>query len=310
MNLIENPPVAPEERRRMDGRRVANEILGELEHRVAALIARGITPTLGILLIGDDPRSATYVRAKQRAAERIGIRALLERPTDSSPETVVSQIENWNHDQGVHGIIVQLPLPPELAEHELDLIEAVDPAKDVDGLHPLNLGRLLRGKPLVVPATPRGVMKLLDEYAVQLDGARVTLVGFGKLVGRALSALLVERGATLTIATSRTTDLASVTRTADVVISAAGQSHFITPEMVRDNVVLVDVGLSELDPPPLTEGELREGKRSVVGDIAPETRERASLVTPVPGGVGPMTVAMLLTNVVESAERLNHRIQG
>ncbi len=294
----------------MDGRRVANEILGELEHRVAALIARGITPTLGILLIGDDPRSATYVRAKQRAAERIGIRALLERPTDSSPETVVSQIENWNHDQGVHGIIVQLPLPPELAEHELDLIEAVDPAKDVDGLHPLNLGRLLRGKPLVVPATPRGVMKLLDEYAVQLDGARVTLVGFGKLVGRALSALLVERGATLTIATSRTTDLASVTRTADVVISAAGQSHFITPEMVRDNVVLVDVGLSELDPPPLTEGELREGKRSVVGDIAPETRERASLVTPVPGGVGPMTVAMLLTNVVESAERLNHRIQG
>ena len=276
----------------IDGRRVADGILAELRERVEALVECGVTPTLGILLVGNDPRSAVYVQSKRRAAEQLGVNVIFEKREQATKDDVLNQIETWNQNSNVHGMIIQLPLPNELANDELSFIEAVEPTKDVDGLHPLNLGRLLRGQPLVEPATPRGVVALLDEYKVELQGATVTLVGFGKLVGRALSALLIDRGCTLTIATKFTKDLGSVTKNADIIISAAGSPHLIKPDMVKDEVVLIDVGLSELD-------------ERIVGDIAPETREKAKLVTPVPGGVGPMTVAMLLTNVVESAERLS-----
>ena len=292
----------------MDGRRVADEILGELEHRVAGLVECGITPTLGILLIGDDPRSAAYVRRKQRAAERIGVVVRLVTTNETnlpsplfskegdqtqiqpSVEAIEEQIDDWNSDDTLHGMIIQLPLPTDMTTHELALIERVDPAKDVDGLHPVNFGRLLRGYSAITPATPRGVMTLLAAYHVQLTGARVTLIGFGKLVGRALATLLVNAGATLTIATKRTRDLAAATRDAEVVISAAGSPHLVSVDMISSDSVLVDVGLSEED-------EL------LVGDIADEAKQKARLATPVPGGVGPMTVAMLLTNVVEAAER-------
>ncbi len=287
----------------MDGRRVADEVLGGLEHRVAALMEHGITPTLGILLIGSDQRSAAYVRRKQRAAERIGVSVRLVTSNDgalrpgsgqiSIPvelQALERQIEIWNADPTIHGMILQLPLPTELAVFELPLIERIDPAKDVDGLHPVNFGRLLRGYDAITPATPRGVMALLAAYHVALTGTRVTLIGFGKLVGRALATLLVNAGATLTIATKRTVDLAATTRDAVVVISAAGVAGLVTATMVRSESVLVDVGLSDIDD-------------QLVGDISDEAKQKARLATPVPGGVGPMTVAMLLTNVVEAAEQ-------
>ena len=275
----------------IDGRKVADEVLTELSERVETLVERGITPTLGILLIGNDPRSAVYVRSKQRAAEKLGIKVILEAPEQVTKLEVLKQIQNWNKNATIHGMIIQLPLPAELAEDELNFIEAVEPTKDVDGLHPLNLGRLLRGKPLIEPATPRGIVALLDEYEVELKGATVTLIGFGKLVGRALSALLIDRGSTLTIATKLTKNLTKITERADIIISAAGSPYLVKPDMIKDGVVLIDVGLSELD-------------ERIVGDISPEAREKAKLVTPVPGGVGPMTVAMLLKNVVEAAERI------
>jgi methylenetetrahydrofolate dehydrogenase (NADP+)/methenyltetrahydrofolate cyclohydrolase len=308
----------------MDGRAVADGILTDLEHRVAALVGRGVTPTLGVLLIGDDPRSAAYVRRKQRAAARIGVMVQLTQPEIghlggrhlTSVQPIFSTLEAWNGDDTVHGVIIQLPLPAELATHELALIERIDPAKDVDGLHPVNFGRLLRGYSAITPATPRGVMALLAAYGVDLVGQRVTLIGYGKLVGRALASLLVNAGATLTIATRRTRDLAATTRDAEVVISAAGSPNLVTSDMVSPEAVLVDVGLSEEDPASLDhtspeaskwQNDLREGKRPLVGDISDEAKQKARLATPVPGGVGPMTVAMLLTNVVESAERFDNR---
>jgi len=274
----------------MDGKQVAADILCSLTNRVEHLKQLGITPTLGILLVGNDPRSKTYVHAKQRAAEKLGIAVRLDERAFANATEVFDQIQAWNQDSDVHGIIIQLPLPADLASNELHFVEAVLPTKDVDGLHPTNLGRLLRGAPQVIPATPRGVMALLAQYAVSVDGANVTLIGFGKLVGRALATLLLQSGATLTVATSHTRDLAAVTKQADIVISAAGKANLVTADMIKPDAVLVDVGLSELD-------------ERIVGDVSPEARNQARLATPVPGGVGPMTVAMLLTNVVEAAER-------
>jgi methylenetetrahydrofolate dehydrogenase (NADP+)/methenyltetrahydrofolate cyclohydrolase len=276
----------------MDGRAVAADIKADLNARVAALADAGRTPGLGTLLVGDDPGSHAYVAGKHRDCAAVGIHSIQrELPATASQQQVEDVVAELNADPTCTGFLVQLPLPGGL--DPLAVIELVDPVKDADGLHPVNLGRLVLGQPAPLQATPRGIVELLRRYDIRIDGADVVLVGRGVTVGRSLALLLTRRteNATVTQCHTGTKDLAAHLRRADIVIAAAGTPGFITADDVKPGAVLVDVGITRTD-------------AGLVGDIHPSAAEIASWIAPIPGGVGPMTRAMLLTNVVEAAEKL------
>ncbi len=285
----------------LDGKATAAAIKGELRARVAALAVRGVRPGLGTLLVGDDPGSQIYVAGKHRDCAEVGIASIREDlPATASQDEVEAAIARLNADPACTGFIVQLPLPRGLdAQRALEL---VDPAKDADGLHPTNLGRLVLrvNEPVTspLPCTPRGILELLERHGVPLHGAHVVVVGRGVTVGRSIGLLLTRRAvnATVTLTHTGTADLAAHTRSADVVIAAAGVPSIITADMVRPGAVVVDVGVSRVVDP-------ATGASRVAGDVDPAVREVAAWVSPNPGGVGPMTRAMLLANVVEAAER-------
>jgi methylenetetrahydrofolate dehydrogenase (NADP+) / methenyltetrahydrofolate cyclohydrolase len=275
----------------LDGRAVAADIKADLSTRVAALTDAGRTPGLGTLLVGDDPGSRAYVAGKHRDCAAVGIHSIQrELPATASQQQVEDVVAELNADPTCTGFLVQLPLPGGL--DPLAVIELVDPAKDADGLHPVNLGRLVLGQPAPLQATPRGIVELLRRYDIRIDGADVVLVGRGITVGRSLALLLTRRteNATVTQCHTGTKDLAAHLRRADIVIAAAGTPGFLTADDVKPGAVLVDVGITRTD----------EG---LVGDVHPSAAEVASWIAPIPGGVGPMTRAMLLTNVVEAAEK-------
>jgi methylenetetrahydrofolate dehydrogenase (NADP+) / methenyltetrahydrofolate cyclohydrolase len=279
----------------LDGRAVAAAVKADLKERVAALTEAGRTPGLGTVLVGDDPGSRAYVAGKHRDCAAVGIRSLQrELPATASQQQVEDVVAELNADPTCTGFLVQLPLPAGL--DPLAVLSLIDPAKDADGLHPINLGRLVLGHPAPLQATPRGIVELLRAYDIRIDGADVVLVGRGITVGRSLALLLTRRSenATVTQCHTGTKDLASHLRRADIVIAAAGTPGFITAADVKPGAVLVDVGITRTDD-------------GLVGDIHPSAAEVASWIAPIPGGVGPMTRAMLLTNVVEAASRRAER---
>ncbi|GAB3885827.1 bifunctional methylenetetrahydrofolate dehydrogenase/methenyltetrahydrofolate cyclohydrolase [Microbispora bryophytorum] len=275
----------------LDGKATAAKIKSELAERVKALATRGVTPGLGTILVGDDPGSQIYVAGKHRDCAEVGITSIRRDLPDSATQAdVEAAVDELNADPACTGYIVQLPLPRHLDTQAL--IERMDPAKDADGLHPVNLGRLVHMVDAPLPCTPRGIVVLLQEYGVPLKGAEVVVVGRGITVGRPLGLLLTRRAenATVTLCHTGTQDLASHVRRADIVVAAAGVPHLVTADMVKPGAAVLDVGVSRVD-----------GK--LTGDVAPDVREVAGFVAPNPGGVGPMTRAMLLANVVEAAER-------
>ena len=275
----------------LDGKALAARVRAELKTSVARLTAQGVKPTLAVILVGDDPASQVYVRNKIAACGDVGIESRAFRfPADCAPAEVFAAIDALNADPTVHGILVQLPLPPQFDETEV--IERIALAKDVDGFHAENLGRLWQGRHCFAPCTPAGVMRLLAEATVDLVGAEAVIVGRSNIVGKPMAALLLQAGATVTIAHSRTRDLAAVTRRADVLVVAVGRPGLVTGAMIKPGAVVIDVGINRLD-----DGRL-------VGDVDFASAEPvAKAITPVPGGVGPMTISMLLANTVTAAER-------
>ena len=285
----------------LDGKATAASIKAELTSRVAALAERGITPGLGTLLVGDDPGSQWYVAGKHKDCAEVGIASLREDlPADATQDEIEAAVRRLNEDPACTGFIVQLPLPKGIDTNRV--LELVDPDKDADGLHPTNLGRLVLrvNEPVTspLPCTPRGIIELIERHGIELAGADVVVVGRGVTVGRSIGLLLTRRevNATVTLTHTGTEDLAEHTRNADVIIAAAGVQGVITSEIVKPGAVVIDVGVSRVV-------DEETGRSRVVGDVDPSVLEVASWVSPNPGGVGPMTRAMLLSNVVDSAER-------
>ncbi len=271
----------------LDGKATAAAIKAELAGRVAVLAARGVRPGLGTVLVGDDPGSRAYVNGKHRDCAEVGIASIRrDLPADATQEQIEAVVDELNADPACTGYIVQLPLPAGIDANRV--LSRIDPGKDADGLHPLNLGRLVLGEPGPLPCTPRGIVELLRRYDVPIAGADVTVIGRGITVGRALGLLLTRRteNATVTLCHTGTKDLAGHTRDADIVVVAAGRPGLLTADMVRPGAAVLDVGITRTD-------------AGLVGDVAPGVREVAGYLAPMPGGVGPMTRAMLLANVVE-----------
>jgi methylenetetrahydrofolate dehydrogenase (NADP+)/methenyltetrahydrofolate cyclohydrolase len=285
----------------LDGVATAAAVKGELAERIAALKAKGVTPGLGTLLVGDDPGSRSYVAGKHRDCAEVGIESIrVDLPATATDADVAAAIRDLNDDPRVTGYIVQLPLPKGLDEHAA--LELIDPAKDADGLHPTNLGRLVLGiegelaSPL--PCTPAGIVEMLQRYDVPISGKHVTVVGRGLTVGRPLGLLFTRKGldATVTLTHSRTSDLAAEVRRADIVVAAVGVPHLIKPEWIKPGAAVLDVGITRVQ-------DEQTGKGRLTGDVDPAAAEVAGFLSPNPGGVGPMTRAMLLANVVKAAER-------
>ena len=275
----------------LDGKATRDEIFADLTKRVQALAAAGRNPGLGTILVGDDPGSQAYVRGKHADCAKVGITSIRrDLPADISQAKLDETIDELNENPECTGYIVQLPLPGQLDENAA--LERIDPDKDADGLHPMNLGRLVLGKAAPLPCTPRGIVHLLRRYEVEIAGAHVVVIGRGVTVGRPLGLLLTRRSenATVTLCHTATRDLPALTREADIVVAAVGVPHMVTADMVKPGAAVVDVGVSRVD-----------GK--LVGDVHPDVWEVAGHVSPNPGGVGPLTRAFLLTNVVERAEK-------
>ncbi len=285
----------------IDGKQVAADMRAELKDEVAKLKEKGIVAGLGVVLVGDDPASKSYVTAKERTCEEIGIYSDDNRlPADTSQEDLMALVEKMNNDPKINGILVQLPLPKHLNEAEVLL--AIDPDKDVDGFHPMNVGKMVVGEKAFLPCTPHGVIQLLIRSGVKIEGAEVVIVGRSNIVGKPLANMLIQkqpnRNATVTVCHTRTKNLAFHTKRADILIAAAGRPNTITADMVQEGVVVIDVGVNRVD-----DVTKKRGYR-LVGDVDFEAvKEKASFITPVPGGVGPMTITMLLYNTVDSAKR-------
>ena len=295
----------------LDGAATARAIREELRPRVAALAARGVRPGLGVLLVGDDPASAVYVRSKTKACDDLGLHHETVRlPATASTSEVAAVVEAYNARPEVHGILVQTPLPPQVDTARV--LRLVDPAKDVDGFHPENVGLLVQKRPRFVACTPAGIMELLAREKIALSGRRAVVLGRSDIVGKPMALLLMHADATVTVAHSKTPDLAAVTREADVLVAAVGRAGLVRAEHVKAGAVVIDVGMNrvadaaaaaELGGPERAEEFTRKGYL-LVGDVhAPSVRERAGALTPVPGGVGPLTIAMLMSNTVSAAER-------
>lgn len=273
----------------IDGKVVAKAVKEDVAGRVQALKAKGIRPGLATVLVGDDPASHVYVRNKQRTCEELGMHTIGHHlPAATSQDELLGLVHRLNDDPSIHGILVQLPLPKPLRAEPI--LNAMSPHKDVDGLHPFNMGKLLMGEPRFVPCTPAGVLTMLDYYKLPIEGKTAVVVGRSNLVGKPAALLLMHRHATVTVCHSKTPNLAEVCRRADILVAAMGKARFITGEMVRDGAVVIDVGINRLP-----DGRL-------VGDVDFEAvAPKASWITPVPGGVGPMTIAMLMQNTLLAA---------
>ncbi len=283
----------------ISGTKIAAEIRGELKVRVAGLKSKGIVPGLAMVRVGEDSASVSYVRGKSKASEELGIYSeTIVLPEAATGKQLLAKIKELNRDKRFHGILVQLPLPKHIDEDEV--ISAIDPKKDVDGFHPENVGRLLIGEPYFVPCTPLGIIELLVRSGNKPDGKHVVICGRSNLVGKPMMAILIQKkqnaNATVTMVHTGTKNMASITRQADILIAAMGKPKAITADMVKEGVVVIDVGVNEV-------GISSSGKRILVGDTDYEQiREKAKAITPVPGGVGPMTVTMLMANTIRAAE--------
>ncbi len=290
----------------IDGKQVAADMRAELKEEVAKLKEQGIVPGLGVILVGEDPASQSYVRAKERACEEMGIYSDDNRlPADTTQQDLIALINRMNTDPKINGILVQLPLPKHLDESEVLL--AINPDKDVDGFHPTNIGKMVAGQAAFLPCTPHGVIQLLQRSGVKIEGSHTVIVGRSNIVGKPVANMLIQKNksgnATVTVCHTRTADLAYHTRQADIIIAAAGRPNTITADMVKDGVVVIDVGVNRVE-----DKTAKKGYR-LVGDVDFEAvKEKASLITPVPGGVGPMTITMLLYNTVESAKKAAGKI--
>jgi methylenetetrahydrofolate dehydrogenase (NADP+) / methenyltetrahydrofolate cyclohydrolase len=284
----------------IDGKKIAEEIRNEIKREVAQLQARGITPGLAVILVGDDPASKSYVTAKEKACGEIGIYSSDNRlPSSTSQDDLLKLIAKMNDDPRIHGILVQLPLPKHIDESAA--LRAVRPEKDVDGFHPVNVGKMLLGEKAFLPCTPHGVVQMLARTGVKVDGSHVVVVGRSNIVGKPVACMLFQKkqyaNATVTICHTGTRDMGYFTRQADILIVAAGRPRTITADMVKEGAVVIDVGVNRVE-----DATKKAGFR-LVGDVDFEgVSARASLITPVPGGVGPMTITMLLFNTVESAK--------
>jgi methylenetetrahydrofolate dehydrogenase (NADP+)/methenyltetrahydrofolate cyclohydrolase len=276
----------------LDGKQVAQRAIADLVPRVQALQARGIHPKLSVVRVGDDPASKVYIRAKIRACEQAGVLGdELELPASTAQGAVLECLDRLNADSAVHGVLVQLPLPRGMDQHAI--AAHIEPAKDVDGLHVCNLGRLVQGDTILPPCTPAGVLRLLDAYSIALRGRHAVVVGRSEIVGKPMALLLIQRDATVTVCNSKTPDLGSFTRSADILVVSVGRAGLVRGDMVKPGASVIDVGVNRLP----------DGK--LAGDVdSAGVAQHAGYLTPVPGGVGPMTVAMLIENTVKAAERL------
>ena len=288
---------------RIDGAAVAAKVLEETKQRVDALRQRGIQPGLAVVLVGNDPASRAYVRSKDRKAAELGLHSVKEElPADTTQDQLLALVEKLNADPAIHGILVQSPPPPQI--DEAAIVRAIDPRKDVDGFHPVNVAKLALEDPTgFVPCTPLGCIRLLQESGIETAGKNAVVVGRSMIVGKPMALLLMKRGpggdATVTVAHSRTKNLAAITRAADIVVAAIGRPHFLGSDHIREGAVVIDVGINRIDDPSNPKGY------RLVGDVDYDAvAERCAAITPVPGGVGPMTIAMLMSNCVTAAERL------
>ena len=294
---------------RLDGTKVAQEIQAELMGEIAALAARGVRPGLAALLVGDDPASAVYVRSKTRRCEELGLHHETHRlDASATSEEVLAAVEGLNRRPEIHGVLVQLPLPAQVDAQRV--LDTVRPEKDVDGFHPVNVGRLLQKRPRFVPCTPAGVMQLLARSGVELSGRRAVVLGRSDIVGKPMALLLMHADATVTVCHSRTRELATVTREGDVLVAAIGRPGMVRAEHVKPGAVVVDVGINRVSDPELAREllpperfpEFEKRGYALVGDVhAPQVAAVAGALTPVPGGVGPLTIAMLMANTVRAA---------
>lgn len=272
----------------IDGRAVAKAFKEEVALRTQKLIESGIVPHLAVVLVGENPASQVYVRNKENACIKAGINSTVIRMSESCTQQELEDIVlRLNEDESVHGILVQLPLPKHL--DEAAVLRLIDPDKDVDGFHAMNSGRLMNGQPAFVPCTPLGVMKLLEAYGIPVRGKHAVVIGRSNIVGKPMAMLLLHADATVTICHSRTQNLSEITRQADILIAAVGKPGFVTLDMVKPGAVVVDVGINRVD-------------GQIVGDVSPEVVQTAGYLTPVPGGVGQMTIALLLANTLDAAE--------
>ncbi|MGC8966394.1 MAG: bifunctional methylenetetrahydrofolate dehydrogenase/methenyltetrahydrofolate cyclohydrolase FolD [Caldimicrobium sp.] len=284
----------------IDGKLVASKIRESIKKEVEELKEKGIIPGLVTILVGENPASVSYVTAKQKTAHELGFYSVQENlPENISEEKLLELIEKYNRDPKIHGILVQLPLPKHIDERKV--INAIDPRKDVDGFHPVNVGKLVIGEPCFIPCTPYGILMLLVETGVEVSGADVVVVGRSNIVGKPIAILLMQKrkpvgNATVTVCHTGTKNMAEHTKRADILIVAAGVPKFITADMVKEGAVVIDVGVNRI-------GTTPEGKAKLCGDVDFEAvKEKASYITPVPGGVGPMTITMLMKNTLESAK--------
>ncbi|MGY3779411.1 bifunctional methylenetetrahydrofolate dehydrogenase/methenyltetrahydrofolate cyclohydrolase [Isobaculum melis] len=275
----------------IDGKALADQLSMALKKEVAALKEKGTTPGLVVLLVGDNQASQVYVRNKEKRAQELGIHSIVERlPADISETELLERVAFYNQHQEYHGILVQLPLPKHINEEKIIL--AIDPKKDVDGFHPINMGKLLIGKPDALPCTPYGIMKMLEAYDVEIAGKQAVVIGRSNIVGKPMAQLLLMKDATVTITHSKTQNLAELAKTADILVAAIGQGHFVTKDFVKPGAVVIDVGMNHDE----------NGK--LIGDVKfDEVKEIASMITPVPRGVGPMTITMLMAQTVDHAKR-------
>ncbi|URZ88227.1 bifunctional methylenetetrahydrofolate dehydrogenase/methenyltetrahydrofolate cyclohydrolase [Floricoccus penangensis] len=275
----------------IDGKALAEKMQADLKTKTDKLIKKGITPGLVVILVGEDPASQVYVKNKERVANNLGFNSVVRRVEETISEADLLKIINqYNLDSQFHGILVQLPLPKHIDEEKVLL--TIDPQKDVDGFHPLNMGKLWEGNPLMIPSTPAGIMEMFKEYNVDLTGKNAVIIGRSNIVGKPMAALLLQENATVTITHSKTKDLKDVTKQADILVVAIGVGHFITADFVKNGAVVIDVGMN------------RNGEGKLIGDVKfDEVSGVASLITPVPGGVGPMTITMLMEQTYQAAWR-------
>jgi methylenetetrahydrofolate dehydrogenase (NADP+)/methenyltetrahydrofolate cyclohydrolase len=286
----------------IDGRAIAEKVYVDLRREIADLKSRGLTPGLAVVLVGDNPASRAYVRSKDKISRELGLHSVkLELPESTAQSELLARVEELNRDPTIHGILVQSPPPKQIDEGAI--VRALDPGKDVDGFHPLNVAKLALEDPTgFVPCTPLGVLHLLRGSKIDISGAHAVVLGRSMIVGKPLALLLMQKGtdATVTVVHSRTRDLAAITRSADILIAAIGRPNFVKTEHVRDGVVIIDVGINRVE-----DATDKRGYR-LVGDVAfDEVAEKASAITPVPGGVGPMTIAMLMSNTVKACRQIN-----
>ena len=279
----------------LSGKEFAARIKEDAARGVAELKTAGVLPRLAVIIVGSDPASEVYVRNKQRTCEELGIRSdHIALPAETTEEELLACIEELNVDPEVHGILVQLPLPAQIAEDEEEILSHIDPRKDVDGFHPVNVGHLVLGAPGLRPCTPAGCIRMLDYAGIPIEGAHAVIIGRSNIVGKPMAHLLLERNATVTICHSRTQNLAAIARTADILVAAVGRPHFVTADMVKEGATVIDVGINRIAPKKLVGDVDFDGAAAVAGAI-----------TPVPGGVGLLTVAMLMENVVQAAKAQN-----